>query len=245
VILAGGRLGPEWVDVPQAGSLEYRSELPFAGRTMLDVVADALTPTVGLGRLVVVGGPSGRRTVEAGDTFIESLRRGLAQVETERFLLATADLPFLTAADVAAFLAACDPEAMLNYPVVPAHLCDEAYPGLPRTTLRLREGRFTGGNLGLIRAGLMRGELGRLERAYGLRKRPLALAAMVGWGTLARVALGQMMPSFAPIAPLEASVSRLLGAPVRGVVVDRAAVGADVDTPDQYRRALRLAAASG
>jgi len=238
VILAGGRLGPEW----KAGSdLTFRSELPIRDRRMVDVVIEAVAAW---GQPVIVGGPPALATVEAGASFIESLSRGLSQVTTEQFLLVTADLPFLTAEAVAGFLDGCDAEAMLNYPIIPVDRCEAAYPGMPRTTLKLAEGRFTGGNMSLMRTDLMRRELPKMEEAYALRKRPLALAAMVGYGTLARVLLGQWMPALVPIRSLEAAVTRMLGAQVRGIVVDSPAIGADIDTPEQYAQAQKLIALS-
>lgn len=237
VILAGGSLGPEWGGVRGDPPVTYRSELVLGGRRMIDTVREAVAFSHAS---VIVGGPPEMATVPSGATFIESLARGLERVETEQFLMVTADLPFLTADAVHHFLSGCDPDALLNYPIIPVELCDKTYPGMPRTTLRLAEGRFTGGNMSLMRADLMRAELPRMEAAYALRKRPLALAAMVGYGTLARVLLGQFVPALAPIPALEGAVTRMLGARVKGVIVQEPSVGADVDTPEQYEQARRL-----
>ncbi|MBV6458061.1 MAG: hypothetical protein HONBIEJF_01183 [Fimbriimonadaceae bacterium] len=191
---------------------------------------------------IIVGGKPGLspRQVESGENFIDSLGKGLAAVETDRFLLATADLPFLTRESVDDFIDRCDSSALLNYPIVPESVVKARFPEMARTTLKLREGRFTGGNIAVIRTDLMRGSLPILEKAYRLRKQPLRLAAIVGLKTLIRVVAGQALPSLLPIAALERSVGKLMGGPVRAIITAYAEIGADIDNADQYREMLKI-----
>jgi hypothetical protein len=236
VILAGGRCPS---DLAEATGVENRAELMFDGKTFAEIVLAATSP---LGDPVMVGGPPGlaRRQVPGGRTFVESVRNGLDAVVTDRLILATVDLPFLTEASVRDLVARSDESAALNYPVIPSAKCEEAFPGMRRTTLRLREGSFTGGNLAVMRTDLMKSALPILESAYEARKSPLRLARMVGWGTLFRVVLARAVPQTLGLRDLERSVGRLLQVTVRAVQTDFAEVGADIDNLAQYNRLTDL-----
>lgn len=231
VVLAGGRCPP---DLREATGIELRALLPVRGRPMVEWVIDAVAH---LGEVIVVGGPPGLspRQFEGGATFMESLARGLAAVTSDRFLLVTGDLPFLTAAAVDDFLSRCDSSAMLNFPVIDVRDSEREFPGMKRTSIRTREGRFTGGNIALLDTEQMRAALPVMERAYANRKKPLRLAAMVGFGTLMAVAIGQIVPRLLPLARLEKAVGRCLGREVRAVISPFPAIGADIDNLEQYR----------
>lgn len=230
LVLAGGKCSDA---LREATGVEFRASLPVDGRPMVELVLGAVRH---LGAPILVGGPEGltKRHVPAGRSFVESLRAGLDAVETETFLLVTGDLPFLTRDAVDDFLNRADPSAMISYPIVPIAEAERAFPGVKRTAIKLREGRFTGGNLGLIRTDAMRSAMPTIEKAYAARKQPLRLAAIVGFGTLLRVALGQVIPVTLPLATLERAVGRFLGGPVRAIVTPYAEIGADVDDLEQY-----------
>lgn len=185
-----------------------------------------------LGKVRVVGG-SGE--IEAGKSFIESLERGLEAVQTESFLLVTGDLPYLSREAVDDFLRRADPSVMLNYPIVELSVAEHAYPAMKRTAIKIREGRFTGGNIALIRAEDMRRALPIMNRAYGARKKPLKLAAIVGMRTLFRVAGGQVLPRTLPLRVLEGAVGRFLRAEVRAIITPYPEIAADIDNLAQWR----------
>lgn len=236
VVLAGGRCDPE-LAVLSGQSL--RALVPYRGRPMLEIVLEAV---IGLGRVIVVGGPESAayESVPAGKTFTESLTNGLGSVRSETCLLCTADLPLLTSEAVRDFVGRCSPEALLNYAIVPAERCAERFPGMKRTTLRLREGRFTGGNIALCNTAALRAALPILERAYAARKSPLQLARLVGFRALSLVAIGAIVPRFLSVSALERCVSRIFGGQVRAVRSEYPEIGVDIDSADQYRYLLSL-----
>ncbi len=230
VILAGGRCGP---DLRAASGVEFRAELPIDGRPILEIVVEAAAP---LGEPIVVGGPQGLypRQFPGGNSFLESLAVGLAHAGDE-VLIVNADLPRLTTAGLEDFLGRCDRSAALNYPIIRLEDCERAFPGMRRTSLRLSEGRFTGGGIGLVRTELMLRSMPILERAYAARKRPIELARIVGMRTLWRLVLGALAPSTLSIAFLEGSVGRFLQAPLHAVITPCPELGADIDNAEQYR----------
>lgn len=206
---------------------------------MLETVMDAARP---LGSLIVVGeAPEGPHLqVAPGRSFMESLRNGLDAVSTGTFLLVTADLPCLTTAALEDFVERSDVHAALNYPVIPIGLCEKAFPGMKRTTLKLKDGTYTGGNVALMSTELMQRAMPVLERAYAARKSPGKLAAIVGIGTLARVVLAKVFPKTLSLQSLERTVGRFLGVPVRAIETPFAEIGADIDNLSQYNSLIDL-----
>lgn len=236
LILAGGKCSP---DLKAASGATFRAHVPFGDQTFLEIVA-AAAGFLGKPKIVAPAEANIPGAIPAGDRFVDSLANGLHHMESESFLLCTADLPFLTPAGVQGFLERCHPHALLNYPIIEQSLCDKDYPGMKRTTLRLREGEYTGGNLALIRTDLMRDALPHFREAYENRKKVFKLGRQVGLGTVFRLMLSRVAPQWVSIAALEADVSRFLGGPVRAVVCPFPEIGADIDSGDQYEIAKKL-----
>lgn len=236
VILAGGRCEPELAEFT---GVTYRAEVPYEGKTMLDIVRGA---TSSLGEPIIVGGPAGASTrrVEAGPSFVESLRNGLSVVTSDNFLLTTVDLPCLTEIAVVDFISRCDFESGVNYPVIEASACEAKFPGMRRTTLRLKDGEFTGGNIGLVNTEAMRKLIPLLEKAYLYRKSPAKLAGLIGYGLLGRVVLSKMFPGTLSLKQLEAKVSDSVGVCMRVVLTPFPEIGADIDNLSQYKSLINL-----
>ncbi len=231
VVLAGGALKGDWSALTDVSE---RWQLPVHGEAILERVCRAAAP---LGELRVVGGPDG---IPAGQHFIESLGRGLNAVTTERMMLITADMPDVTTEDLTDVVARTPADAEIAYPIIPLAACEAKYPGVARTSLRLREGIFTGGNVAVMHTESMRRSMAQMEMAYAARKSPVKLAAILGFGTLLRVILGRAAPQTLPIAALERAATRALKSRVRGVITQAAALGTDIDKPEQYAAWLKL-----
>ncbi len=230
VILAGGRCDDS---LRAATGVELRADIKVGDKTLTRIVLDATRP---FGEPILVGGPVGAapRRVESGANFCDSLGNGLAQVKTDKFLLVTVDLPCLTTEGLEDFVSHCDPSAGLNFPIVSKEDCERVFPGMKRTTLKLKEGVFTGGNVALMDTAMMRSALPVMERAYAMRKKPLKLAQIVGFGVLWRVALGQLAPGTLPLSCLEKGVGQFLGVKIHAVVSRFPELGADLDKASDF-----------
>lgn len=231
LILAGGRTDDEW---RHATGIEWRADVQIHGQSMLEHVWKATKP---LHEPLLIGGPEGTspRQLSSGENFIDSLKRGLENANGEKVLLVTVDIPFVTTQGLQEFLDAAPADADIAYPIIRSEACQEAFPDLPRTTLKLAEGEFTGGNIALISRSKMLQAIPVIERAYAARKSPLKLASIVGWDTLSAVLVGKLFPQKLKIAQLEAKVSQFLGITVRGVISNDAAIGTDIDRYEHYR----------
>jgi CTP:molybdopterin cytidylyltransferase MocA len=229
VVLAGGQADKEF---RAATGVENRALAPLAGRPMVAWVLEALAAATAIERIVLVGAeglkeaPGARQQLRGGGDLVETIERGVGACPGAGYvLLATADIPALTAEAIDAFVrAGLELAADFIYPIIPRAANEASFPGMRRTYLRLTEGVFTGGNLFLIRPDVLLRQRELIRRAYAARKRPFRLAMMVGWLTLWRLWRGRLS-----LADAEAAISRLLGCRARAVITDHAELGADVD----------------
>lgn len=101
---------------------------------------------------------------------------------------------------------------------------------MPRTALSLREGTFTGGNLLLVRVGVVRRQADLLRQAFRARKSVWALAKILGAGIIVRVLLAKLVsPRLLSIAHIKRRVQQLMGATAQEIVTEYAEIGVDID----------------
>jgi hypothetical protein len=236
VVLGGGRDDP----FAQAFGVPVKSLIPIQGAPMAAYVLRALRDSGRVGRIVYVGPTSPALeglfdlNVQDRGTMLENLELGLAALPaSERVLVATADVPLLTAESVRDLLMR-DPGAGLVYPIIPMTISEARFPGGKRTAARAREGRFTGGNLFLLEPRLVTQFMPRLKQAIRHRKNPLALAWLIGLPVLVKFLLGSLT-----LRELEERVSRILGVDARLLITDHAEIGFDVDKSDDLEVAVR------
>lgn len=238
IILAGGETGPEWS--AHAG-VSQRAMVPVAGIPMYQRVVDALRQVPEIAEILVVGAVpegAGYRVAAPQESLLANVRRGLEASQHESVLFATADIPFLTPESVRFFLeASLQSGAALTYAVVPAAVCREKFPQLSRTTVRLREGEVTGGNLFWARRSVALKELPRLEALHRARKQPMKLAWQLGLGLLLRFVLAQKLsPRWLGIEDIERRAARMLGVPVKAILTPYAEVGTDIDRLQHWQQ---------
>lgn len=235
LILAGGRCDPEFAEKT---GCEYRGDVPFLDRTMTEIVLDA---TRDIGRQTVVGpcpDPS-VNSVPAGAGYLESLEAGLANMGAET-LLVTADLPLLRHEHVVSFLDQVPQGAEVCIPVIDQKECDRVAPGVPRTTIALREGRFTAGNILWARTDALKKLLPKARQGYDNRKSPMKLAQLLGPAVLGKLVLAHFNPRAVSVSSLADAASRQIGVDVRAIVVKEAEIGTDVDRYEQLEALLAL-----
>ncbi|GIV11277.1 MAG: acylneuraminate cytidylyltransferase [Fimbriimonadales bacterium] len=237
VVLAGGAIDPEWQAQTGARS---RALVMVRDAPMYQHVLRALQGAEAICATLIVGDVpegAGYTVLPPRENLLENVQIGLMQSQTDSVLFATVDLPFLTTESVQFFLnESFRSGAALTYAVVPADLCREQFPQLKRTTIRLREGEVTGGNLFWARRAVALSELHRLEALYRARKRPVRLAMQVGLDILLRLLLAQYLsPRLLSIQHIEQRVERLLHAPVKAILTPYPEVGTDIDRLEHWQ----------
>jgi len=247
VVLAGGERDDRLAATVGAVS---KALVPLRDVPMGAYVATALRRSGVVGKIVWVGAADAgiRRLVDAelpsGRRMVDSLSLGLGAAlawcadagPDARLLVASADIPWWDAEGVRAFVRDA-PDADLVYPIVRRADALARFPDQPRTFVRMRDGRFTGGNAILLTPRAVKPLLPLIDAAFHARKRPLSLARIVGLGTLIGLLTGT-----ASVASVEARVERLLGVRARAFVSPDAAIAADVDDPTHLPATLDLPA---
>jgi len=233
VVLAGGS-----PDDPLAAryGVAAKTLVSVHGRPMVAYTLEALRATPEVGRVVYVGpAPEGGLSPEPDvllpdqGSMIANLEAGLAEAVTPRVLVASGDNPFITA-EAVRWLLEHAPDAALVYPIVPKEAVEQRWPGMRRTYARLREGTFTGGNLILLDKELFARALPMARKIVALRKNPLALARLIGFGVLFKLLLGRLS-----VAELEQRAERLFGVPMRALVTPYPEVGVDADEEEDFK----------
>ncbi len=243
VVLAGGQNSPEMVE---ATGVTNRALTLIGTRTMLEYVVSALTETPSIERIFVVGDvpTSDRYTVIAGqETLLSNLMAGLAAAgDQERVLISTSDIPFITPQaleDFARRASAIDADLCCAY--VPLAACTRKYPEMKRTAITLAEGRFTLGNVMLVRPRFLADHQEAVTESYAARKSPVQLARLLGISLLLRLLGAQLLPRLLTTSALEAAVSRILdGGKTVGICSAYPEIGTDIDKPEDVAIARRL-----
>ena len=159
---------------------------------------------------------------------METIQIGMAALgHRDKVLVATADIPLLTAEAVNDFLAQCSgADADFYYPIISKEMNERRFPATRRTYVRLREGTFTGGNIFLVNPDIVTRSLAVANRIIENRKRPLTLCGILGWGFVLNFLTGRLR-----LREVEQRVSELLK--LRGAVVHSPypELGIDVDKP--------------
>ena len=251
VVLAGGD-NPQFADPAHPGPV-LEALVDIDGKPMVVYVTEALAACPEVGRIFVVG-PKARlegcpfgpivTIVEGGDTIFSTAAKGLSLVEEDRqTIVATSDIPLLTPESVSDFVRQAAPlNAEFCYPIVTKETCENQFPGVRRTYVRLKEGVFTGGNLFLVRPSVIQRCQQAAEEIIARRKAPLALCRLLGWRFVLGLLLGRL-----ELPDLEKCVSKLLQLDGRVFVSRYAEIGLDVDKPSdlalvrQAARRLRSA----
>lgn len=222
----------------------YEALIPVAGHPMVDFVVAALQNSSLVDEIVVVGpqelGYLRREKVTAvipsQDTLIGNLQRGLDKFgPNELVLVATSDIPLLSTVAVDDFLIrAQEQPADFYYPIIEKSASEAKYPDSKRTYVRLRNGTFTGGNLLLLYPRILTGGWDWAADMYRLRKKPLKMCRLLGWGFLIQLLLGRLT-----IDSLEKRFQQLLGASGKAIVSPYPEIGLDVDKPADYELAIK------
>lgn len=229
IVLAGGKADDR---LAQKFGVASKTLVLHRGRPLVEYTLEAL---IQAGLEVIFVGPEATLNplpkvyLPDHGSLIANLEAGLNAAIGEKVLVATGDTPFLSPEAVRWILQNA-PQAGFVYSIIDKKTIEQRFVNMRRTYVRIREGAFTGGNIVIIEKKLFFTALPLLKRALALRKRPLALARMIGFGTLLRVLLGQ-----ADIASLEAKVSQIIGVSARALITPYAEVGVDIDKEEDLR----------
>ena len=237
-ITAGGRVDGAFA---AAIGTAVKALAPLGDETLLDRAIDAARDA-GANRIVVVGDDAVRaRAARRVDTVIDAspaghdnVRRAMSCGEPhESLLLVASDLPFVTSADLFAFVAAARAtNAAIAMPLADANDYERAYPRAASHATRIGRERICNGSVVWFAPGAATRALEVAERFFLARKSRWRMAALLGPRLLARFVARSLT-----IDDIEARARRL-GLDARAIRNASPALCYDVDTLADYRYAL-------
>lgn len=240
VITAGGDPEKDADLLAYAQGAPVKAMIRHEGKTFLEYLVSALLGSGRIGRIVVVGLPS-EHHLELGPAvtylpdqggLIGNAEAGVAYLAShghspERIVLASSDLPLITPAIINSFIDHCQPyDADYCYAVVRQEVMERAFPGSGRTFVPLVDGRFAGGDLGLLKPSVLNVRRDVLHELIGQRKTFWKQIRAVGFDTLLLLLLHRLS-----IAHLERRCQALLGISGKAVICPHAEIAMDVDKP--------------
>lgn len=168
------------------------------GLTCLEAVVQAVRGLPEVERYVVVGPPEVRERlshlpvewVEAGPGGgAENFLRGLRECrDAQRVVCTTCDLPLADSESLAHFLGQCAPELEVSYSVSTQAQMDRVFPAYPRSYVPLKEGRFTGGGVTVVKPLPFLERQREFHHTFATRKSSYSMAIALGlpmlWGHL-------------------------------------------------------------
>ena len=239
-VTAGGIPGPEDPLYPATRG-KPKAMLDIAGRPMVQWVLDALSGAARIERVVVVGlGPEAGIHCEKPVAYLpdqghmlDNIQAGVNEIlrlnPAARLVMAvTCDIPAVTSAMIDWTAETClQTDHDLYYLVVERSLMESRFPGSNRSYVRLKDAEVCGGDMNVIRAGLV-ADRGLWERMVASRKNALKQASFLGWDVLILLLLGRLS-----LERAERMVSRRIGLRGRVIRSPYAEVAMDIDKPHQ------------
>jgi GTP:adenosylcobinamide-phosphate guanylyltransferase len=227
----------------------YEASIEIAGKPMIWYVVKALLNSEKINKVLIVGpedisdidyGPEAVDRVEltlCSGNMIDNLLRGIDRfVEDKKILVATSDIPMITAEAIDDFINRCETvDADIYYSIGSKEDNESKYPGVARTYVKLTEGTFTGGNIVLLAPGVISRNRNIIAQAYALRKKPLKMARLLGFKVIIKMMFNRMS-----VAELEKRVQKLLGCKCKAIISPYPEVGIDVDKPSDLTLADKI-----
>jgi len=247
VIMAGGDPEKDADLLAYAHNAPVKALIRHEGKTFLEYLVSALLGSGRIGRIVVVGLPSEYR-LELGTNvtylpdeggLIDNAEAGVAYLASaglspERIILASSDVPLITPAIVNDFIDRCQLyDADCCYPIVHQEVMERAFPGSGRTFVPLVNGRFAGGDLGLLKPSILNVRRDVLHELIGQRKTFWKQIRAIGLDTLFLLLIRRLS-----IAHIERRCQALLGISGKAVISPHAEIAMDVDKPHHLQLVL-------
>ncbi|MFP4497343.1 MAG: nucleotidyltransferase family protein [Vulcanimicrobiota bacterium] len=246
VLLAGGR--PDEKLGKYSDGKTSKSFIDVAGRPMVAWEIDAIKQVDELERLVLVANPDEvtpeiKEKVDilapAGNSIIDSLRSGVGSLEnpTERILVLPADLPLITSESISVFLKDCiNPPVDITFGYLSKEDSEAKYPDVNHTYVNIKEGKFCGAGLSLMRPQLVEACAELFNSFTRNRKNPIGLANTLGFKIIFKYVIGVLH-----LSDVEARILKLMGGCTgRGVRTRYPEVGFNVDAPNELEIARRI-----
>ncbi len=250
--MAGGKTKPAWQEQGiEHPSLADVNGIPMISRVVSSFVDAGVTDTIvltGVPKIAEMVADCCQVIADEGD-IIRNIESALRAAKNDLIILSSSDLPCLTSKVARDWLEQCRRENDIDfiYPIASLLSCQKAFPGVKRTTIPVRDGSYTGGNILMVRRNFLLANLDLARCFFESRKNPLALAKLLGYWISLRLVLKMLIHWF-PLAPsihqLEVRFGQIAHCRVKTLKCDPI-IATDADTPEQLTEILEIVKRGG
>lgn len=225
--------------------IDNKALIKIKDKYMIEYVIDTLRKSNMFEKIALVGptkklepivGDKVNYILEGTDSIVRNTLLAVEYFkEDKEVLIVTSDIPMITVEALEDFVnKAKSKKADLCYPIVNKKINDERFPEIKRTYARLREGKFTGGNVFMFNPKVTNQCKDFVEKMLEYRKSPAKMAKVFGIGFLLKFATGLLT-----LQSAEKKCGKLLGIKASVVISEYPEIGNDVDKPSDVEFVLR------
>jgi hypothetical protein len=244
VILAGGRASEEMAALT---GTDRRALFPYGGKPFVQWVFQALRSCPEVDRIAVIGPPelkdhpglsSADLILPERDSLTANLFAGIEAINPrERVLITASDNPLLTSDGFHDFLRRSPGNAGLTYPILPHARFLERFPHATNVSIRLRDGRFIGGDCVMMQADAIEPLRSAIVAMVDARKSLLKVLRLLGPGFVARFVARRLT-----VEDVERRVREITGVEFHFVPDCDPAFAIDIDDPVDWNYLCSLSA---
>ncbi len=245
ILPAGGRISGEFAE--ETG-VSVKALIEIGGRTVLERTIDALRATGRVGRAVVIGpseiaehacaGCADAVLSEGGDSGPANIIKGIKWLRdtdgasSDKVLIVTTDLPFVTPESIRAFIDSCPAGIDLCAPLVTKEQFDARFPGTQGFFVPLADGRWTIGCGFLVNPTAIEANRDHIERVFAQRKSQVGMARLLGLPFIVKFLARRLT-----VSDIERRCCDMLGCSGKGVAGSPPELAFDLDHLADYRYA--------
>ena len=246
LVLAGA---PNKGGLSTVSGAKYEAMVEINGKTILEYVLNGILQSSRIDKVVVVGPMEVADVIkkldtnnrisleECKDNIMENIMAGIECLPDDEYTVVfTSDIPFITGKDVDEFVDECMKEkADIYYPIISQETVEEEFPNAMRTYFTLKEGKFTAGNVFMVKPKLIKENEELIQKAFNLRKNPSGIASLLG----AKVIM-KFLAKTLSINDILERVQKSFGIKGKEIMSKSASIGMDVDKEEDFKLAQEL-----
>lgn len=242
LILAGstdpGQLGEHY-------RINNKAMLLINNIPMIEYIIDALNQAQLIHHIAVVGphdelapciGKKVSKILDSTDSIIENIKIGIDYFNADQQVMAlTSDIPLITGDIIDRFIVKCQEyEACFYYPFILKENILRKYPDTIRSYVSLKEGTFCGGNIVIFSPVLFEKNKTLFYELYQNRKDVRKYVSLLGIRFFIKYLFKSLM-----IRDIEDRACRIVGYPVKGIIVEDPEIMIDLDKVSDYEMILQ------
>jgi len=243
LILAGGK---DTNSLENHHKLNNKALLMINHVPMIEYVVDALNQAREIENIFVVGpqfelmphiGGKVSKIIDSTDSIVENIKIGIDYMENNhRIMVLTSDVPLVTGKMIDDFIIKCQEyEAFLYYPFISKEIILKRYPNTIRSYASLKEGTFCGGNMVILSSSLFNQNKSLLDEVFQKRKDVKKYATLLGVKFIVKYLFKCLT-----IKEIEDRAAKLVGYPVKGIMVSDPEMMIDLDKLSDYELILQV-----